>query len=116
MTIKIDTWLKLLILMILTGFLFNCTSGKIQIDLPPTHPAHPQAREVKKSPVANPFAGGLSDSINFSEPDGEPVEKSTHQDKMGGHHGHSMKTGEENHPVDTHKGNHHQKPRGETDP
>ena len=105
-------WFKLVFLMLVTGFIFNCTSGKVQVDLPSTHPAHPRAPEANFNPVANPFADGLSDSIDFSGSNGEQIEKSIHHDKMGGHHGHSMKPGEEKHPVDMHKENHHQKPRG----
>ena len=115
MMIKAYKLCKPALLIFVTGLLFNCTGSKIQIDLPATHPAHPQAQEAHFNPVANPFAGGLSESIDISDSHGEQVEKPVHQDKMGSHHGHSMNPGEDNHPVDMHRENHHQKPRGGID-
>jgi hypothetical protein len=115
MIIKAHRWSKLLILISMTGFLFNCASSKIKVDLPVTHPAHPQAQEASFSPVANPFTGGLSESMDPAEPHRDQAETSTHQEKGGGHHDHSMNPDEDRHPGDKHREDHHQKPRGGTD-
>ena len=116
MILKAYRWSKPAFLVFMTGFLFNCASSKIQIDLPSTHPAHPQAQEASFSPVANPFTGelGLSESMDPAEPHSDQAETSPHQEKMGGHHGHSMNPVEDKHPVDMHREDHHQNPRGGT--
>ena len=84
----------------LAGALIGCTGGTVVSDLPPSHPAHPQAPEAAYRPPPNPFQSGLSEIYHPDGAEKKPAGKAEHQGKMGGDHaGHSVERGPESRPA-----------------
>lgn len=93
-------WQSVFLITLSTAILAGCSGGAVQLDLPSSHPAHPQATESLYRPPPNYFEGRLLGGPPQSG-DKMKMQKAPAQGhKMESHSGH----GGEAQPMDDHSG------------
>ena len=95
-------------LMTLAALLGGCSGSSVQLELPSSHPAHPQATESLYRPPPNYFEGRLLGGPPQTGDKMKMQHETTPKPEMGGHSGHDT----DGQPVDDHSGSAPEKQSG----